>query len=181
MAGWEGRAAVPVCRDNSPSQETGGVSIRKHTPGARFRTTFSSRARGRGGNMRLHRFAYLFFASVFGTLFVQPVITHAQRTATVHGTVTDPSGAAISGAEVTAQAIGTRSLALRRQTGADGSFSFALAPGKYRLSIRHIAFASVEQEFALTVGETRTWEVRLHLEKMSSKVVVSDTAEPTTA
>jgi hypothetical protein len=131
--------------------------------------------------MRLHRFAYLFFAGVFGTLFVQPVITHAQETAAIHGTVTDPSGSAISGAEITAQAIGVRSVALREQTGANGGFSLVLAPGKYRVSIRHAAFASVEQEFALTVGETRAWDVRLQLEKMSSKVVVSDTAEPTTA
>jgi vitamin B12 transporter len=131
--------------------------------------------------MRLPRFAYLFFVGVFGTLFVQPVITHAQKPATIHGTVTDPSGAAVSGAEITAQAIGMRSVALREQTGADGSFSVALAPGKYRVSIRHAAFALAEQELALTVGETRAWDVRLQLEKMSSKVVVSDTAEPTTA
>ena len=130
--------------------------------------------------MRLQRFAYLFFAGVIAAIFVQPPIIHAQETATIHGTVTDPSGAAISGAEITAHAVGMRGVAHHGQSAADGSFSFALTPGKYRLAIRHAAFAPVEQEFTLPAGQTRTWDVRLQLEKMSSSVVVSDTAQPTT-
>ncbi len=131
--------------------------------------------------MRLHRFAYLFFAGVIATLFVQPVITHAQETATIHGTVTDPSGAAIAGAEITAQLMASRGIVRRAQSAADGNFSFALPPGKYRLSVRHAAFAPADQETALAAGGMRTWDVRLQLEKLSSSVVVSDTAEPTTA
>lgn len=131
--------------------------------------------------MRLHRFAYLFFAGVIGTLFVQPVISHTQETATIHGTVTDPSGAAIAGAEITAQLIASRGMVRRAKSAADGTFTLALAPGKYRVSVRHAAFAPVDQESTLAAGEMRTWNVRLQLEEMSSSVVVSDTAEPTTA
>jgi vitamin B12 transporter len=130
--------------------------------------------------MRLHRFAYLLFAGVIAQIFVQPVITHAQGAATISGTVTDPSGAAISGAEIVAQVIGAPNVARRGRSGVDGSFSLTLEPGKYRLSTRHAAFAPIEQDFILAEGETRTWDVRLRLEKMSSSVVVTDTAQPTT-
>ena len=131
--------------------------------------------------MRLHRFACPFFAGVIATLFVQPIISRAQKIATIQGAVTDPSGAAVAGAEITAQPIASRGMVRRAHSAGDGTFALALAPGKYRLSIRHAAFAPVDREFALATGEMRAWDVRLQLEKMSSSVVVSDTAEPTTA
>jgi vitamin B12 transporter len=131
--------------------------------------------------MRLHRSVYLLLVSILGVLFVQPANTHAQATATIRGTLTDPSGAAISGANITAQSLDSARIVRRTQSARDGSFSLALAPGKYRLSVQHAAFTAVEQQLALAPGDTRTWDVRLALEKMSSKVVVTDTAEPTLA
>ena len=51
LGGLDGKAAPPpfFTGGNSPSQETGGVSIRIRTHIVPSRTTFNSRARGRGG------------------------------------------------------------------------------------------------------------------------------------
>ncbi len=61
MAGWEGRAGVPGYIGTIRQARRPAESQSESTPSARFRTTFSSRARGRGGKMRLHRFAYPLF------------------------------------------------------------------------------------------------------------------------
>ena len=49
-ARWEGRTVALFHRSESPSQETGGVSIQVRTSACVSRTTFNSRARGRGGD-----------------------------------------------------------------------------------------------------------------------------------
>jgi vitamin B12 transporter len=101
--------------------------------------------------------------------------------ATIRGTLTDPSGAVIAGAVIVAQSLDSSTTAVRAQSGADGGFSLALAPGKYRVSAAHSSFAPVEQEFSLAPGETRVWDAHLELERLSSNVIVTAQAEPTEA
>jgi vitamin B12 transporter len=62
----------------------------------------------------------------------------------------------------------------------DGKFSVVIAPGRYRLTIARASFKTVEQEFTFANGETREWNVRLELERLSANVVVTAAAEPTT-
>ena len=131
--------------------------------------------------MRLRHFVYLVFASWFGTMFVCPALTHAQTSATIHGTLTDASGGAIAEATIAAQLLDSTAAPVSARSGTDGGFSLVLPPGRYRVSIERASFAPVQQEFALAAGETRVWDVRLELERMSASVVVTDTAEPTTA
>ena len=70
---------------------------------------------------------------------------------------------------------------LSATSGADGRFVLALSPGRYRVVVMASSFTRVEQEFSLAAGETREWNVRLVLERLSANVVVSATAEPTPA
>ncbi len=76
--------------DNPPSQETGGVSIPdSHADRMLTGTTFNSRARGRGGKMRLRIAVLLFLTAVL----LLPYPTCAQTSnsthgATIRGTVT---------------------------------------------------------------------------------------------
>jgi vitamin B12 transporter len=130
--------------------------------------------------MRLQRLAFL-LGSLFAAYFLHPTVTHAQGTAEIHGTLTDPSGGAISSASVAAHSLDSSAAIVRAKSEPNGEYSLKLAPGRYRVSIEHPSFARAEQEFVLTAGESRAWDVRLTLEKMSSRVVVTDTAEPTTA
>ena len=55
----------------------------------------------------------------------------------------------------------------------DGRFSLTLAPGRYRVTIARDSFATAEQEITIAAGETRELQVRLALEPLSSKVVVT--------
>jgi vitamin B12 transporter len=128
--------------------------------------------------MRRQRFLYLVLGSLLGVFFVVPAATHAQATATITGILTDPSGAAVAGATVSAQMLGSPERPSLAASGPDGKFSLALAPGRYRVSVEDTPFAPVEQELALATGETRQWDVRLHLETMSSKVIVTAEAQP---
>src|SRR5579864_8937303 len=91
----------PHHREKPPSQETGGVSAcYARKPGAAGQPSAPARE-GEEDTMRLHgllaRVAGIFFA------FFCVTPSQAQTTATIAGTLTDPSGAAISSAEIAAQ------------------------------------------------------------------------------
>jgi outer membrane cobalamin receptor len=102
----------------------------------------------------------------------------AASTATITGSVTDPSGAAVAAAAILVQPVGSPSASIAAHSGPDGRFTLDLPPGSFRLSARHASFAPVEQQFTLAAAEKRTWDVRLPLEKMSSSVIVTAGAEP---
>jgi len=130
--------------------------------------------------MRLRRIPAIAAGFLLATLFAIPATARAQSTATINGTLIDPSGAAIVGAHVIIRTADSALKPVETRSGGDGKFMLALAPGRYRVTIQHPPFRQVEQEFSLAAGETRVWEVRLELEPLSSNVVVSAAAEPTT-
>ena len=131
--------------------------------------------------MRLLRFCVFASASVLAILFFLPVLTQGQQTSTINGTLTDPSGAAIVGASVVAQPLDATRTSVSTESGPGGKFSLVAQPGRYRVIVQHPSFTKVEQEFTLTGGEAKTWDVKLSLEKMSSTVIVTASAEPATA
>jgi outer membrane cobalamin receptor len=131
--------------------------------------------------MRLRNLLYPVLASLFATFFVLPAATHAQATATIGGTLTDPSGASISGGAINARSLDSARNAIQTRSGPDGKFALQLDPGRYRVSIEYPSFARAEQDFKLSSGEARTWDVRLQLEAMSANVVVTSQAEPALA
>jgi vitamin B12 transporter len=53
-----------------------------------------------------------------------------------------------------------------------------LPPGRYRVTIARDSFATAEQEITIAAGETRELQVRLALEPLSSKVVVTSQTLP---
>ena len=129
--------------------------------------------------MRLHFLfvvALLFFASL-----ARPANAQNNSPATINGNVTDPSGAALVGATITAQPSDSSAEPVRTTSGADGKFAIALPAGRYRLTVAYTSFGNFEREFTLAAGEARQWDVRLQLERSSANVVVSDSAEPALA
>lgn len=109
---------------------------------------------------------------------------HAQSTensaaAKLSGVLTDPSGAVVSGATV--RAIPSKGAEISAKSGADGRYALSLSSGNYRVVVTASSFTRVEQEISVSAGETREWNVRLALERLSANVVVSATAEPTAA
>ncbi len=130
--------------------------------------------------MRLRRLLVFLTGSFLATLFVPSHAIQAQTTAILQGTLTDPSGAGVAGAVITAQPVDAAGKSAEGRSGPEGKYSLTLAPGRYRARIQSASFQSVEQELMLAAGETRDWNARLELERLSSNVVVTAAAEPTT-
>jgi outer membrane cobalamin receptor len=118
--------------------------------------------------------------AVLGSL-VHPAVAQKQSTATINGTVTDPSGAAIAGVTVIVQITDWPSPSMQTRSGVDGRFSIDVPPGNYHVVIQQRSFGRVEQDFRLAPGEKRDWNLRLELERTSSNVVVTGSAEPALA
>jgi vitamin B12 transporter len=131
--------------------------------------------------MRLRLLPAIVAGILFGTFFAIPAFTPAQTTATINGTLTDPSGAAVTSAQINATALDSSKRTINTQSGPDGKFAIVVPAGRYRVTVKHPSFTLAEQEFSLSAGETRTWDVRLGLEPLSSEVIVTATAEPTRA
>ena len=171
---------VPKSSGNSPSQETGGVSIRiVRALRMRFGTTFNSRARGRGGKMRL-RFPLLL--SFFSCHLQSFPSVNCARTNNRHDSRKRyrSSGAAIaSAATLPHRPLGSAAAhGSDAHSGTDGSFSLTLAPGRYRVSVEHASFRARRAGIHACRGRNANVGCAPALEKCLSSVVVTDTAEP---
>ena len=93
--------------------------------------------------------------------------------ATISGSVTDPGGAVIPGVRVTATPIPASDAAVQTVSDSDGHFAVKVHPGGYRVVVARDSFAPVAQEITVGAGEARELQVRLALEPLSSKVVVT--------
>jgi len=111
----------------------------------------------------------------------QPTAASNATFATITGTVTDPSGAAIAGVSIVARPIDSPGPPVNARSGTDGKFAIDLPPGRCRVSAQRASFAPVEQEFTLSAGQSQAWDMRLSLERMSSNVIVTASAEPALA
>jgi len=108
-----------------------------------------------------------------------PVSLFAQTTVgtgSIVGTVSDPSGAVISGAKITITNVATQQV-IGVVTNDSGSFSSAaLVPGDYKVLISAKGFSSAEATVAVLVGNTATVNVSLRIGNEKETVVVQDLA-----
>jgi outer membrane cobalamin receptor len=134
--------------------------------------------------MRLERLLAVVVGSLLGLFFAYPPNTQAQsnanRTGTLTGLLTDPSGAAVLGAKVVAEPAdsGAGAEPVTTRSGPDGRFALTLPPGRFKVRIDDLSFERAEREFTIGAGETQSWDVRLALKTASSRVVVSATTTP---
>lgn len=124
--------------------------------------------------MRLRISLLLFLTAVL----LLPCPSFAQTSATIRGKLTDPIGAAIAGATITAQTLESIAATVHTESDSEGGYALVLAPGRYRVTIERASFARVEREFTLAGGAIQVWDVQLELAAMSSQVVVTATATP---
>ncbi|HTV15113.1 MAG TPA: carboxypeptidase regulatory-like domain-containing protein [Acidobacteriaceae bacterium] len=90
----------------------------------------------------------------------------------IAGTVTDPSGAAIQGATITATNTGT-GLVKTVQSGGAGEYKIGLLPvGTYTVEIAAPNFQSVQQTVGVSIGQTATVTVALQVAKGATTVEV---------
>ena len=99
--------------------------------------------------------------------------------AQLKGTLLDASGAGVGGVQVTAQLRDHPQTQLWKATSStDGAYSLTLPPGGYHLVFARKSFVTREFDVDLGAAATRTLDLRLDLERLSSSVVVTALAEP---
>jgi hypothetical protein len=98
----------------------------------------------------------------------------AQATASLRGTVTDPSGGIVAGAKITLTNTATN-IARQSVTGGDGGYLFELLqPGTYKLTVSHPGFATFTQTgIVLEVNQNGRLDVKLELGQSTQVVEVT--------
>jgi outer membrane receptor protein involved in Fe transport len=96
----------------------------------------------------------------------------AKRGAAIHGTVFDPDGRAVPGAEVTL--LGAMTVSAQTQTNSQGEFRFdGLNGGDYTIVTNVAGFSSISADIHLTSDADLANDLRLKLSAVEEQVVVS--------
>ncbi len=125
----------------------------------------------------MKRLAYVLFVGVL-LLSVGSGSAFAQATAsgTIQGTVTDKTGAVVSGAQVVAKSKATDSTRTTT-TGDTGYYSFELLPvGFYTVTVSKTGFAGVAETIEILIGQTATVNVELKTGSISEVIEVTSEA-----
>ena len=118
--------------------------------------------------------AVTFAVLLFGT----SARTFAQENATLGGSVTDPTGALIPGAEVTATNDIT-GVAATDMTDANGEYAFTLQPGIYTITAEVPGFQTgIESNVALGAGQQILRNIMLEIGVVATTITVGTRAEP---
>ena len=127
--------------------------------------------------LRFHCFVHFVIALMLG---LAAIAAHAQTeappaTATLHGHVTDPSGALIPGAKVS---VSTPAGNAVTSTTADASGAFevrGLAPGSYIVTVDYAGFAPFQsQTLTLAAGQVKRVDIAMAIQVEQQNVVVTD-------
>src|SRR5437899_2167556 len=121
----------------------------------------------------IRRFSWIVFAALILSLLLPSAFAQTTvGTGSIVGTVTDPSGAVVSGAKVTITNAGTGQV-MNLTTNSSGAYaSGALAPGNYKVQISGKGFKTVNQGIAVQVGNTATVNAKLELGQESQVIEV---------
>jgi Carboxypeptidase regulatory-like domain len=104
-------------------------------------------------------------------------VNYAGVTASISGTVTDPSGAAVVGATVTVTNVDT-GVTTTQQTNGQGYYSFQNLPlGRYNLDVQQVGFKAFrETGIVLEVNDSLVKDVTLQVGQVSEKIEVASDA-----
>lgn len=105
------------------------------------------------------------------------VLAQIGGTGSLQGTVTDPSGAVVSGATVTATNTGTNAASTQQTTGAGAYSIAALPPGTYTVSVTATGFQKLSQQHVV-IDALAVATVNLTLQVGSTTDVVTVTEAP---
>src|SRR5438094_8646247 len=107
---------------------------------------------------------FMFVAALSLALFATSAFAQSTTTGSIEGMVTDPNGAAVKGATVTATSPNLIT-AKTATTGDDGRYQIlSLPPGKYKVVVDAGGFAKyTSSEFDVNLGRTSTADATLQL------------------
>ena len=113
---------------------------------------------------------------VIACLIAPSLMAQSLVSGDITGTVTDPTGAVIAGATVTAKNIGTGQT-LTTTSNANGAYRFALLPpGNYTIIANAQGFAKAQTTASVTVGQATVADVKLPVGSNSQTVEVTSVA-----
>jgi len=121
------------------------------------------------------RFALLALVTLFLLLSNLLLAQTTVATGSIVGTVTDPSGAVVSGAKVTVTNIDTNEVISLTSNSSGAYNSGALSPGNYKVQILLKGFSTVSQNVVVQVGNTSTVNAKLQVGQESTVVEVQGT------
>lgn len=99
--------------------------------------------------------------------------------AQLSGKLTDLSGYGVGNVKITAQLEGDASARVWSTTSSeDGGYLLVLPPGRCRIHFQRVSFVPRYFVLDLGAGENRSLDVRLEIERLSEKVVVTANAQP---
>ena len=125
------------------------------------------------------KIAYLSAVMLFCCMLFAGSAAAQQITATISGTITDPNGAAVPGAIVTATSIET-GLAKNATTGEEGNYTITfLQPGSYNISVNKTGFSQITREnIRLEVAQTASIDLALGVSGQEATVEVDSNETP---
>src|SRR5207237_995315 len=125
----------------------------------------------------IRRVSWIVYAAVILSLLLPSAFAQTTvGTGSIVGTVTDPSGAVVSGAKVTIANTSTGQT-VDVTTNAAGAYnSGALAPGQYKVQVSAKGFSSLSTTAAVLVGNTSTVNGKLQLGQESQVIEVQANA-----
>lgn len=128
------------------------------------------------GGMKVQRWSVRLL-SVYSLLLLACGLAYAGITASISGTVTDPSGASIVGATVTATDVDT-GVAVKQTTNGQGFYSFQSLPlGKYTIDVEQKGFKTYRQTgLILDVNSALVVDVVLQVGQIAETIEVSSGA-----
>jgi hypothetical protein len=122
------------------------------------------------------RFSVLALAAVFLMLSSLMLAQTTISTGTIDGTVTDPSGAVVSGAKIVVTNTGT-GRTINLTSGGSGAFSSGpLEPGQYKVQVSAKGFSGISETVTVQVGNAATVNPKLQLGAENTLVEVQSSA-----
>lgn len=124
------------------------------------------------------RFVPQALSAIILALIGSVIVLAQYTTATLNGTVSDPSGATVADAKVTIQNLET-GLIRETQTGSSGTFTVTALPvGKYQLSVEKAGFSKyVQSGITLALDQSAYVLIQLKVGDLSQEVTVAADAE----
>lgn len=126
--------------------------------------------------MTMHQRSFIFVSVVFSLLLfsIAPRISAQTSLATVRGQVTDPQGATVPDALVTARETATN-LTRTNKTQQDGQYLLSSLPaGQYEITVERAGFSTSKQtQLRLQVGQQLTLDFSLQISTNTESVVVT--------
>jgi hypothetical protein len=113
---------------------------------------------------------------VIAAVMAPSLMAQSLVTGDITGTVTDPSGAVVSGATVTAKS-DTNGSSRTATTGSNGTYRFSLLnPGSYTVSVSASGFSKSESTTKVSVGQATVADIKMSVGSNSQTVEVTGQA-----